>query len=69
MLEACTLEELRGVKQWREAEGAGELALFVGEVLLQVEGTGLESVAELEAILGTADLAGLAAFASGASAP
>lgn len=64
VVESYTLEPLRGMKQWRETEKAGEIALFVGEALLQVQGTGLESFAELEAILGTADLDGLAAFAS-----
>lgn len=69
VVEAYTLEPLRGIKQWREGERAGELSLFVGDVLLQAEGTGLEDFAELEAILGAADLEGLAAFASGTPAP
>ncbi len=69
VVEAYTLEALRGMKQWREAEGAGEIALFVGEVLLQAEGTGLANFDELEALLGTADLGGLAGFAAGNSTP
>lgn len=69
VVEACTMEALRGMKQWREAEGAGEIALFVGEVLLQAEGSGLEQIDVLEAILGTADLQGLGAFAAGNSTP
>lgn len=69
VVEAYTIETLRGVKQWREAEGAGEIALFVGEVLLQADGTGLAGIGELEALLGTADLGGLAGFAAGSSTP
>lgn len=69
VVEICTMETLRGMKQWREAEGTGEIALFVGEVLLQAEGSSLTSIAELEAILTTADLAGLGVFAGGNGTP
>lgn len=69
LVEAYTLDPLRGMRQWRDAEGAGEISLFVGEVLLQAEGSDLEGIAELEAILGTTDLQGLGAFAAGNSTP
>ncbi len=69
VVDVYTLEPLRGMKQWREAEGAGEIALFVGQALLQAEGSGMESFAELESLLDTADLDGLAAFAAENRAP
>ncbi len=64
MVEPCGIGDLKGMKQWRTAEGSGEISLFVGEVLLQAEGRGLENITELEAILAAADLEGLAAFAA-----
>lgn len=69
VVEAYSRDALQGMKHWRTAEGAGEIALFVGDVLLQVEGTGLESFDELEALLGTADLVGLTVFAAGNDTP
>lgn len=68
VVEAYALGQLNGMKQWREAEGAGEITLFVGDVLLQAEGTGLGGFEELEAIISAADTAGLAAFAGGSQA-
>jgi len=68
LVEPCSIGALKGMKQWRTAEGSGEISLFVGEVLLQAEGRGLESIDELEAILTAADLVGLAAFAEGTPA-
>jgi len=67
LLEAWNLGPLKGMKQWRQAEGAGEVALFVGDVLFQAEGSGLQSFEEMEAVLAGADLDGLAAFAGGAT--
>lgn len=69
VVEAYTLDPFRGMKRWRETEKAGEISLFIGEVLLQAEGSSLASIAELEAILGTADFQGLGAFAAGNSTP
>jgi|GEM_PF-3464634 len=69
VVEAYTIGELRGMKQWRAKEGAGEITLFVGDVLLQAEGTGLGDFEELEAVLAATDTEGLTVFAGGSTAP
>jgi hypothetical protein len=69
LLEAWSLGPLQGMKQWRQDEGAGEVSLFIGEVLFQADAAGLENFEELETVLAAADLDGLAAFAGGTAAP